>query len=267
MKKILVIEDHAQTRNLFLDCLKAEGFYPIGAENGLIGLQIVLENLPDLIICDIMVPELDGYGVLTKLRQNTATAITPFIFVTAKATVADFRKGMDMGADDYLIKPCTVEDLLKAIAVRLEKQAALQQWCVAEFQQILEPPSADTVKPTASQSIFPTCPQLTEVFHFIETNYHQSIGLRDVAQAVGYSPAYLTDLVRRQTGQTVNRWIVERRITEACFLLRDTNQSVEAIAETVGYLSAGHFFRQFRQYRGITPQTWRNTQRTQVRIK
>lgn len=123
--------------------------------------------------------------------------------------------------------------------------------------------SVDTAKPTAPQSIFPSSPKLREVFHFIEANYHQSITLSDVAEAVGYSPAYLTDLVRRQTGKTVNRWIVERRIVQACSLLRETNQSVDGIAEAVGYQNAGHFFRQFRQYRGTTPQAWRNSQRTE----
>ncbi|WP_371265025.1 helix-turn-helix domain-containing protein [Pleurocapsa sp. PCC 7327] len=90
---------------------------------------------------------------------------------------------------------------------------------------------------------------------------NQSIGLIDVSEAVGYSPAYLTDLVKRRTGQTVNRWIIKRRIVAAEALLEDTNYSVEQIAETRGYLNPGHFFRQFRQYHGTTPQAWRHRQR------
>jgi YesN/AraC family two-component response regulator len=209
-------------------------------------------------------PELDGYGVLTTLRQDPATAIIPFIFLTAKTTKTELRQGMELGADDYLTKPCTAEELLGAIAARLEKQAALRQWCAVESQQVPVPPPAAPERPTASQAIFPSNSHLSEVFNFIEANYHQPIGLCDVAQAVGYSPAYLTNLVGRQTGRTVNRWIVERRMAEACSLLRETNQSVDGIAESVGYLSAGYFFRQFRQYHGTTPQVWRNAQRTQV---
>ncbi|MEP0790644.1 AraC family transcriptional regulator [Funiculus sociatus GB2-C1] len=129
------------------------------------------------------------------------------------------------------------------------------------MQRIVEPPPADTAKPTAPQSIFPACPKLREVFDFIEANYHQAITLKDVAKAVRYSPAYLTDLVGRQTGKTVNLWIVERRMAEACSLLLETNHSVDRIAEVVGYQNAGHFFRQFRQYHGTTPQGWRNAQR------
>ena len=108
MKKILVIEDEARTRNLFVKCLEAEGFYTIGAENGLVGIQQAQEKLPDLVICDIVMPQLDGYGVLTALRQNPVTAIIPFIFLTAKVFQADIRKGMELGADDYITKPCTV---------------------------------------------------------------------------------------------------------------------------------------------------------------
>lgn len=263
MKKILVIEDETQSRDMLLECLEAEGFDVTCAENGFVGVQWAQKQLPDLVICDIIMPELDGYGVLTTLRQNPVTAIIPFIFLTARGSKAELRQGMEMGADDYLTKPSTAEELLGAVTVRLEKQAALRQWCAVESQRVSEPPPANTANSAAvPQSIFPSCPQLSEVFQFIEANYQQSITLCDVAEAVGYSPAYLTSLVRRQTGQTVNRWIVERRMAEACFLLRKTNRSVDGIAEAVGYLSPGHFFRQFRQYHGTTPQAWRNTQRS-----
>ena len=116
MKKILVIEDEVPIRTFFLRGLKAKGFCPISAENGRVGVQRAKEQLPDLIICDIMMPELDGYGVLTILRQNPGTSTIPVIFVTAKTTEAERRYGMELGADDYLTKPYTAEDLLRAIA-------------------------------------------------------------------------------------------------------------------------------------------------------
>ena len=116
MKKILVIEDEVQTRDMFLECLEAEGFDTIGTENGFVGVQLTQDELPDLVICDIMMPQLDGYGVLAQLRQNPDTAMIPFIFITAKSAEAERRLGMELGADDYLTKPCTAEDLLRAIA-------------------------------------------------------------------------------------------------------------------------------------------------------
>ncbi len=102
-------------------------------------------------------------------------------------------------------------------------------------------------------------PLVNRVFHFIEINYHQSISLREVAEAVGRSPAYLTDFVRRETGKTVLNWIIERRMVEARRLLIETDQSVEQIAEAVGYFDRRHFSRQFLRLHKVTPQIWRRT--------
>ncbi|WP_313949347.1 DNA-binding response regulator [Leptolyngbya sp. FACHB-261] len=276
MKKILVIEEQAQTRSLFIKGLSARGFYTISAENGQVGIQRAQEQLPDIIICGIMMPDLDGYSVLTTLRQNPATAVIPFIVVTAKVARTHLRKAMELGADDYITKPCTLEELLKAIAAQLEKQTVLRQWYVAQSGQEPEPSSAgsrvpdmavcDTAtlvatSPSIPPSIFSTAPQLSKVFHFIEANYHQPITLGDVAQAVGYSPAYLTSLVRRQTGHTVQRWIIEHRMSAARSLLLETDQVVAQIAAKVGYHHTVHFFRQFRQFHGTTPQAWRSAHR------
>jgi AraC-like DNA-binding protein len=110
------------------------------------------------------------------------------------------------------------------------------------------------------ESIFPNIPRLQEVFRFIEENYVRSISLKDVAEAIGYCPSYLTDLVRRCTGQTVNYWIIKRRIVLACNLLKETNRSVSQIALATGYQNEGHFFRQFRQHCGMPPAAWRKSQ-------
>ncbi|BAY67655.1 helix-turn-helix domain-containing protein [Anabaena sp. FACHB-709] len=134
-----------------------------------------------------------------------------------------------------------------------------------ESFQLQQNPALDIVETKKSsepcKSIFPSGSQLNQVFKFIESNYDQSIGLRDVAQAVGYSPAYLTDLVRRHTGETVNHWIIKRRMVAARTLLLETDQCVNQIAEAVGYQHEGHFFRQFRQYHDTTPHAWRKMQR------
>jgi diguanylate cyclase len=127
MNKILVIEDEKHVRENILDLLEIENFEVIAAENGRIGLQLAQEQIPDLILCDVMMPELDGYDVLKSLRQNMVTAKIPLIFLTARATKADFRQGMELGADDYLTKPFTREELLGAIVTRLTKQATLTQ--------------------------------------------------------------------------------------------------------------------------------------------
>jgi two-component system sensor histidine kinase/response regulator len=123
MTKILVIEDDSAVRTNLLELLDAEYFAVMGAEDGREGLQLARDYLPDLIICDILMPELDGYSVLEQLRQDPRTDTIPFVFLSAMRELADLRQGMDLGADDYLTKPFTRDQLLSAIAARLERRA------------------------------------------------------------------------------------------------------------------------------------------------
>ncbi len=248
MKTILVVEDEAQTRDIFCQCLVFEGFRAIAAESGKVGVQLAKQHHPDLIVCDIMMPDLDGYEVLHLLRQERATAAIPFIFLTAKVTMADLRQGMGLGADDYLTKPCTLEQFLAAIATRLQRQQTLQMYYTH---------STPLASHNASAQIFPDCPRLEPVFQFIEANYLRSLSLREIAQAVGYSPAYLTNLMQTLTGRTVKQWVTERRMAQARALLVDSTQSVRQIAESLGYDDVCYFIRQFRQIHGVSPQVWR----------
>ena len=256
MSKILIIEDEARTRDMFQDCLEAEGFQTLGAEDGLAGVQQAKQHLPNLVLCDVVMPKLDGYEVLNQLRQAATTATIPFIFITAKTGKADRRQGMSLGADDYLTKPSTVEELLDAVSTRLKKHAMLQKHYAAG-ERSSQASAASKVAERKTNLFFPSVSELSEVFEFIEANYNKGITLCNVAKAVGYSPAYLTNKVKRETGRTINRWIIERRMQEALFLLDSTKQSVEQIATAVGYQNTCHFFRQFRQYQGTTPQAWR----------
>jgi len=121
MKKILVIEDEPEMRRNLLTILKFEQYQPLGAENGRIGLDMARSEKPDLILCDVMMPELDGYGVLQGLREDPETISMPFIFLTAKGEKVDQRCGMNLGADDYLTKPVPRADLLNAITARLRR--------------------------------------------------------------------------------------------------------------------------------------------------
>lgn len=126
-KTILVIDDNADIRDNTAEILDLAGFKTLKAENGKQGVEIATKEKPSLIVCDIMMPELDGYGVLHLLRKNTETAGIPFIFLTAKTERSDFRKGMEMGADDFITKPFEEIELLNAVEVRLKKSAILDQ--------------------------------------------------------------------------------------------------------------------------------------------
>lgn len=140
LAKILIIEDEALLRQEVMEWLTFEGYAAAGVDDGLSGVDYALHHRPDLIICDITMPRLDGYGVLWEVHANAATANIPFIFVTARASYDDIRKGMNLGADDYLTKPFTRCELLQAIRTRLQKkelQAQEQQNQVAQLQQAL----------------------------------------------------------------------------------------------------------------------------------
>jgi CheY-like chemotaxis protein len=134
MKKILLIEDNVEIRENTSEILMLDGYDVTVAENGKEGVTKAIAEKPDLIICDIMMPVLDGYGVLHLLTKNPETADIPFIFLTAKAERTDFRKGMDMGADDYITKPFDDVELLNAVESRLRKVEVLNQ----KYQKSLE---------------------------------------------------------------------------------------------------------------------------------
>jgi CheY-like chemotaxis protein len=120
MKKILVIEDEVFIRENLIELLEIEGFEAVGAENGFAGVRLAKEYQPDLILCDVMMPELDGYGVLNALREDASTATIPFLFLTASADRTNLQKIREMGMNDYILKPFNVDMFLTAISHRLQ---------------------------------------------------------------------------------------------------------------------------------------------------
>ena len=152
MKKILVIEDEAATLDNLVLMLEMEGFQPLSAPNGRIGVEVAKRELPDVILCDVSMPELDGYGVLESLRANSATVSIPFIFLTAKGDKKDLRTGMNLGADDYLTKPASAEEVLAAINTRLDRHREKQQ---AAMSNIELKPNFDSAAPLESLGLTP----------------------------------------------------------------------------------------------------------------
>lgn len=123
MKKILIIEDEPEMRRNIAALLRFKEYEPVVAENGRVGVELARRESPDLILCDVMMPEMDGYDVLRALQADTRLALIPFIFLTAKGEKEDLRSGMNLGADDYLTKPVGNEDLVQAIETRLRRVA------------------------------------------------------------------------------------------------------------------------------------------------
>lgn len=130
-KRILVVDDERMLRESICTLLDLYGFKAMGAENGIQAKQLIHEFNPDLILCDVKMPQMDGYEFLNAVRQGSSSIGLPFIFMSAKVEKDDIRKGMNLGADDYLTKPFVKEDLLKAINTRLERYFSMK----AAFKQ------------------------------------------------------------------------------------------------------------------------------------
>src|SRR5687768_6796563 len=137
-RTILVIDDNNDIRENTSEILELAGYKTFTAENGKRGVEVAIREKPSVIVCDIMMPELDGYGVLHLLRKNPETQTIPFIFLTAKTERGDFRKGMEMGADDYITKPFDDIELLNAVEMRLKKSEILGQPYAASSQGLAQ---------------------------------------------------------------------------------------------------------------------------------
>ena len=153
MKKILVIEDEPEMRRNITALLRYHDYASIAAENGRAGVEAARREKPDLILCDVMMPELDGYGVLQALQADSSLARTPFIFLTAKGEKDDLRSGMNLGADDYLTKPVANAELVQAIETRLRRS---DQQAKREFKpdfSSFEPLLALGLTPRAAEAL------------------------------------------------------------------------------------------------------------------
>ncbi|HEY9693868.1 MAG TPA: EAL domain-containing protein [Oculatellaceae cyanobacterium] len=213
MIKILIIEDEEPLRENILALLETDGFDVFGSENGRLGVQLALEILPDLILCDVMMPELDGYGVLTELRENPILAAVPFIFLTAKATKADLRQGMELGADDYLTKPFTRAELLRAITTRLKKQASIQQAYNTKANPATEAPSYFVYYDNLTN--LPNRTLLQERLNqILQVNYNQQIpilciGLDRFQRISDTLGTVVTDLVVRSVAERLTTCVAD----------------------------------------------------------
>lgn len=136
MKSILIIEDNNDIRESTAEILELSGYTVYQASNGKTGIELATQYKPDIILCDVMMPELDGYGVLYLLSKNPELLNIPFIFLTAKADRVDFRKGMEMGADDYLTKPFDDIELLNAIESRIKKKEKQEKFYSQSLQSL-----------------------------------------------------------------------------------------------------------------------------------
>jgi two-component system, sensor histidine kinase and response regulator len=155
MKKILVIEDDNALRKNIVLFLSEEGYEVSQASDGMEGIQLALDIIPDLIICDVLLPRKDGFEVCKTLQNLSVTSTIPFIFLTAKVQYDNIREGMLYGADDYITKPFHIEDLLKSVQLRLEKQERLYSKTGISIENIISNPTAGMFMIVDNQIIYP----------------------------------------------------------------------------------------------------------------
>jgi signal transduction histidine kinase len=136
MKKILIIEDTPAMRDLIVDTLAAHEFECVAADDGLAGVEAARRHHPDLVICDIHMPRMDGYGVLEAIRNEASMSTMPFIFLTGAAERVNIRRGMELGADDYLTKPFTIQELIASVTAQFEKQATIQRQANQRLEEL-----------------------------------------------------------------------------------------------------------------------------------
>lgn len=203
MTTVLLIEDHAPLRRNLREILTLEGFAVTEAADGNEGLRLARAGRPDLVLCDIMLPGMDGHEVLAHVRSSPATAALPFIFLTAKGEAPDIRTGMNLGADDYLPKPVARADLLNAIRTRLARAAQQRTAFVPRF---------DSAAPLERLGL---SPREAEVLLWVA----QGKGNREIAVILGLSPA----TVKKHTLHIFEKLGVESR---AAAML----QALEALA-------------------------------------
>lgn len=273
MTRIFIIENEIKENKFFLKNLRAKVFDSKESKDSRFSTKEAEQALADdCVIYEIKMPEVNACGFIRVLHQGSITVTIPFNSLHERPSKQKQCKDINSETDKHLSEFSNLTELVRKIidlkqclqTSQLKKQSIINNhWITNQSQQRLEPLPAKTTKSIDDKSKLSQDPLLNQVFQFIDRNYHLTITLCDVALAVGYSAAYLTDLVRRQTGKTVNHWIIERRMTAARQLLLETNQSVNQVALAVGYQHEGHFFRQFRQHHGTTPQAWRKIQRSQ----
>ena len=138
MSKVLIIEDEKNIRETIKEILELNDYEIAIAENGLIGIAKALQFKPDLIVCDVMMPEMDGFDTLKNIRAINEISNTPFVFLTAKTETRDFREGMNSGADDFLNKPFNTQELLKVIELRISKSNQAKELFVQEINNLKE---------------------------------------------------------------------------------------------------------------------------------
>lgn len=240
---ILIVEDNTDLRAMIKENLQ-ESYFVIEAENGVKGLKLAEETIPDLIISDIMMPEIDGYELTSKIKTDERTNHIPVILLTAKADLSDKLEGLETGADDYLIKPFNSEEL----KIRVKNLIKIRKQMREKYQsQMLIKPSEVVVPST--QKVF-----LEKLTTIIEKNIsNENFSVEILCNEIGMSRAQLHRKIKAVTNQSASEFIRNFRLQRAAELLKQDAGNIAEIAYQVGFSSQAYFTKTFQELYGQTP--------------
>jgi len=240
---ILVVEDNPDLREMIKENLQ-ENYFVLEAENGVKGLKIAEETIPDLIISDIMMPEMDGYELSFKIKTNEKTNHIPVILLTAKAATEDKLAGLETGADDYLIKPFNPDEL----KIRVKNLIKIRKQMREKYQTQMLVKPADIVVPS-TQKIF-----IDKLMSIIEQNIsNEDFSVEILCDEIGMSRAQLHRKIKAITNQSASEFIRNFRIQRAAELLKQDAGNIAEISYQVGFNSQAYFTKTFQEVYGQTP--------------
>jgi YesN/AraC family two-component response regulator len=235
---LLLVEDDPELSANLEEWLTASGYRVAGAADGAEAIALVSERPFDVIVTDLKMPRVDGLGLLRWIKETQRPI--PVIFLSGQASIHDAIQALrEFGGFDFLVKP--LEDL-------------------NQLNQAIERALASKVLPLALPSAAVESednPVVGQALEVIRTYFREAIGLAEISAMLGYTPTYLTTLMQRETGRTVQQWIIHERLQLSKQLLAQTDWSLNRIAIEVGYSNQTHFGRQFKQSLGQTPSAWR----------
>ncbi|MEZ4851209.1 MAG: response regulator, partial [Bacteroidia bacterium] len=247
--RVLIVEDNPDVRKYLQEQLEGLGYQVIAAEDGLIGLDKAKEHLPDLIISDVMMPNLDGFGFAKGIREDEKTSHIPLIMLTAKASEESRITGLETGVDDYLTKPFNRRELKARVANLIQQRKQLQQ----KFSTSLQ------IKPSEVSAVPMDQVFLKKVIDTIEENMgNENLDLTMLSEAAGMSATHLNRKLNALIGQSGAKLIRSMRMQRAADLIKSKSMNLAEVGFSVGINEAANFTRMFKRQFGVTPSEYLN---------
>lgn len=240
--KILLIEDDYGVRESLADMLEMNGFEVLQADNGLTGIRMLENHVPDIVVSDIMMPIMSGFDVLRKAKSNPKTELTPVLLLTAKVDLESKLRGLEYGANDYLTKPFEYRELLLKITNTLNLYSKLKVQAIEDTK---------SVEHTSSNDVF-----INKV-HLLLEEYLQKQDLKmdDIADKLHMSPSTLQRKIKKITGLSPIKYINEYRLKKAKSMIKINYGNLSEIAEKTGFGSISYFSTSYKNFFGNNPKS------------